>query len=225
MQTGPRFEGRVLSRWKVLRQCAVAALPLCVALAVGAPRVALAQQSAHHAAPAPRAAALPAGDETWDRSAEEPLADYSNSVGLADAAAGGLAVFTVVGGYVCLLGSLGAREPHSMCYVPLGTGIAAVGTYLVASPIIHAHQGRPGMGMLALGLRLGLPAVGLGLSRMRGDAGGAASDWVMSLAGALGAMLIDWTVLTRGDDDSGATAALSPYATPGSAGLLLRGRL
>lgn len=82
----------------------------------------------------------------------------------------------------------------------------SLGTYLVASPVIHGAHERPAIAVAALGLRIGMPLalgiVGLGIGAADGQGfegvGTALVGGVLGVAlGALTAMLIDDAALAR----------------------------
>lgn len=102
--------------------------------------------------------------------------------------------------------------------------LPAIATYLVGGPVVHLAHGHPGRAGLSLVLRAGAPvALGLlgaaserhtgrpGLSELGAGVLGA-------LAGALGAMVVDWLVLSAGTDDAPAAAGTRPvmFAVGGS---------
>lgn len=89
---------------------------------------------------------------------------------------------------------------------------AGVGTYGVGGPAIHLSKGRPGAAVASAGLRIGGPF----LLHQVDDDGGAA-------LGILGAMVIDWTLLSRHQAEEpvygGPSLALTPTEGGGIAGL------
>jgi len=142
-------------------------------------------------------------DERPETPASKP--SLSGAVITADAVAFGLGAASVVSFAVCMSHTVGdyADDDHPACALMALTGLAAVGTYALGAPIIHARRGS-GAAMTSLALRAGLPILG----------GFAMSDEPVAgiLVGFGAAMIIDWTFLCGPQQT--ATAAIAPTVVP-----------
>lgn len=118
----------------------------------------------------------------------------------------------------------------SLIVVPLGAAAAGspevaagafIGGYLLAAPIIHFAHGRPGIGAASLGLRLGMPLLGLAAGALADDCGGgdfcAVGPAIGMALGMLGAVALDASLLAyekeEDEDDRDASTAPSRQAT------------
>lgn len=160
-------------------------------------------------APATPAAPLPppasANPEPAPRAQPERL-DYNDQIAIADGIAGLAVPFGTLLLAVCFaetfeLFSDEKPDNHPTCPIGIGLLVAAVGTYVLAGPIIHLIHERPGPAAASFALRLALPALGIGLAvALTGEDGNAAEKTLAAafvIAGIGAPVLIDWFVLAR----------------------------
>jgi hypothetical protein len=112
-----------------------------------------------------------------------------------------------------------------------GTGFAVALTgYAVGAPIVHLAHGEGGDAGVSVGLRLGLPLVagligyGIGAASFQGCAPGdwfCSRDWSAGIGavlgagvGAVGAVILDWSLLGRERVPPGATSSRGIHWSP-----------
>lgn len=147
---------------------------------------------------------------------------YGTTIAGVDALAGGLFLL----GTIVLLGEVVSDEggDDDNAYLGVGMMIGGVGVYTFGPAYVHSKKGNDRGAWKSVGLRVGLPLLGLALGEaMRGeecdeygcyDGDDDASASLFSL-GILSAMVIDWAVLAKVDRPN---AAYYPYATATTGG-------
>jgi len=149
-----------------------------------------------------------------DRDVPVPLS-YKKSIIVADSIAGGM----MIGGAVLLLPCVfgDGADDDGICAVSAIGLLGGLGTWVVASPIIHLANDNPSGAGLSLLLRLGLPAVGFALAESTDDAVGG-----YAVLGAVSAaMLIDWFALAKHDAPPAPPPRYMPTVTPTLGGATL----
>ncbi|MGD8860809.1 MAG: hypothetical protein PVI30_12435 [Myxococcales bacterium] len=174
--------------------------------------------------PRPLAAEAP---ETRAPEAQAQEPGYATSIMLADVVAGGALMGGLAVTGFCVLQSGGVRDASPPgCAVGLGVASAGIGTYLLASPIIHASHGNVPAVFAAPAVRLAGPVLGAWVSREVPSFGRLNGYPVMILGGLGGALAFDWYVLAGGPArQRPATTRLQPLLGGGLAGVTLYGRL